>query len=132
MRSNGGVLNGQLSRIISETGHTDRIVVSDAGLPIPLAVERVDLAVRPGLPAFLDVLDAVLGELAVEAVTLAVEIRDASAELLDQILSRFPEITPRFVTHLELKAQTTTARAVVRSGEFTSFANVILTAGVVY
>jgi D-ribose pyranase len=132
MRSNGGILNGQLSRIISETGHTDRIVVSDAGLPIPLGVERVDLALRPGKPTFLDVLDAVLGELAVEAVTLAVEIRDASPELLDQILSRFPEITAQFVTHVELKARTTTARAVLRSGEFTSFANVILTAGVVY
>jgi D-ribose pyranase len=70
--------------------------------------------------------------LAVEAVTLAVEIRDASPELLDQILSRFPEITAQFVTHVELKARTTTARAVLRSGEFTSFANVILTAGVVY
>lgn len=35
MRRNNGTLNGQLSRVISELGHTDRIVVTDAGLPIP-------------------------------------------------------------------------------------------------
>jgi D-ribose pyranase len=132
VRSNAGVLNGQLSRVISETGHTDRLVISDGGLPIPLSVERVDLAVRPGLPSFLDVLDAVLGEVAVEGITLADEIRTASPGMLDKIVARFPSLTPQFVRHDEFKAHTATARAIVRSGEFTPYANVILTAGVVY
>lgn len=132
MRSNAGVLNGQLSRVISETGHTDRLVISDAGLPIPLTVERVDLAVRPGLPSFLDVLDTVLGELAVEGITLADEIRTVSPGTLGEILARFPSLTPKFVPHVEFKAETTAARAIVRSAEFTPYANIILTAGVVY
>jgi D-ribose pyranase len=36
------------------------------------------------------------------------------------------------VTHLIFKEQTRSARAVIRTGEFTPYANVILTAGVVF
>jgi D-ribose pyranase len=132
MRSNGGILHGQLSRVLSEMGHTDRLVVSDAGLPVPMLVERVDLALRPGLPAFLNVLDAVLAELSVEAVTLSSEMREASPEMLEAVLTRLGDRELSYVSHIEFKTRTKDARAIVRSGEFTPFANVILTAGVVY
>lgn len=134
MRKNGATLNGQLSRIISETGHTDQLVVTDAGLPIPAQVERVDLAVRAGLPTFLDVLDTVLHELVVEGATVSSEIRDHSPDLLSRIEERFAPygIVIEFVPHVEFKQRTLTARAAVRSGEFTPYANVILHAGVAY
>jgi len=85
MRRNNGTLNGQLARVISETGHTDQIVITDAGLPIPPAVERVDLAIKPGLPAFFDVLDAVFDELQIEGAVMSEEIRSASPEMLHEI-----------------------------------------------
>lgn len=132
MRSNGGILHGQLSRVLSEMGHTDWLVISDAGLPVPLPVERVDLALCPGLPAFLDVLDAVLAELSVQAVTFSSEMREASPDMLEAVLTRLGDRDLSYVPHTEFKARTADARAIVRSGEFTPYANVILTAGVVY
>lgn len=134
MRSNGGTLNGQLSRVISELGHTDRIVVTDAGLPIPPGVERVDLAVRENVPRFLDLLDTMLEEVQIEGALLADELKTASPQLLDPIQSRLlaRAVTALFVPHTEFKAATAGARAAVRSGEFTPYANVLLTAGVVY
>ena len=134
MRKNQGILNGQLSRIVSETGHTDTLVVTDAGLPIPAGVERVDLAYFPSEPPFLKVLDAVLAELVIEGATLAEELREASPAMLAQILERLETagVVPEFVPHTEFKAQTSGARAAVRSGEFTPYANVILHAGVAY
>lgn len=134
MRSNKGTLNGQLARVISETGHTDRLVVSDAGLPIPMSVERVDLAVRENLPRFLDVLDTVLAELAVEGALLAEEIRTHSPDLAATVERRLAvfDVVPNYVPHVEFKVATSTARAAVRTGEFTPYANVLLTAGVVY
>ena len=134
MRRNHGTLNGQLARVISETGHTDQIVVTDAGLPIALTVERVDLAIKADLPAFLDVLDVVLDELQIERAVLSEEIRSASPHMLDQICQRLAArgVTATFVPHTEFKAATANARAAVRSGEFTPYANVLLTAGVVY
>jgi D-ribose pyranase len=134
MRRNQGTLNAQLARVISELGHTDRLVVTDAGLPVPAGVERVDLAVRQNLPRFLDLLDVVLAEAAVEEALLSQEIRQASPDMLGEIESRLAAVgvTPSFVPHDRFKRETAGARAAVRSGEFTPFANVLLTAGVVY
>jgi D-ribose pyranase len=132
MRRNNGTLNGQLARVISELGHTDLLAVTDAGLPIPPGVERVDLAVRENLPRFLDLLDAVLAEVAVEGVLMSEEIKEHSPEMLAEIEARLPGVAVRFAPHTEFKRATGDARAAVRSGEFTPYANVLLTAGVVY
>lgn len=134
MRKTTTTINPALSRVISETGHTDLLVVTDAGLPIPVGAERIDLAYRPGAPAFLDVLDTVLAELVVEGATVSAEVAEASPEVLEALRERFAgqgfEI--ELVPHVEFKKLTQGARAFVRSGEFTPYANVILHAGVAY
>lgn len=134
MRNNGATLNAQLSRVISEMGHTEQIVVTDAGLPIPAGVERVDLALRAGIPAFLDVLDTVLGEMAIEGAIASAEIAEASPVMLAEIEQRLEPfgVVLELIPHEEFKKRTASAKAAVRSGEFTSYANVILIAGVAY
>ena len=52
-----GILNPQIAKVFAETGHKDMIVVSDAGLPIPSGVERIDLAWKPNEPGYLEVLE---------------------------------------------------------------------------
>lgn len=134
MRKNGGTLNAQLSRVVSELGHTDQVVVTDAGLPIPPGVERVDLALRQGVPTFLEVLDQVLLEVEVEAAVAPAEIAEHSPTALEELRQRLAalDVELRLVPHAEFKKLTTSARAAVRSGEFTPYANVLLTCGVVY
>lgn len=132
MKSTGGILNGQLSRVIAETGHKDLLVVTDSGLPIPLNVERVDLAIVPMLPRFLDVLKAVKSEVVVESIMLAEEIKTHSPELESEILRLFPSIPVTYMPHVDFKEMTKQARACIRSGEFTPFANIIITAGCAY
>lgn len=134
MRKTATTINPALSRVISETGHTDLIVVTDAGLPIPPGSERIDLAYRPGAPAFLDVLDTVLAELVVEGATVSAEVTEQSPEVLEALRERFAgegfEI--ELIPHIDFKKLSQGARAFVRSGEFTPYANVILHAGVAY
>ncbi len=134
MRNNGATLNAQLSRVISEMGHTEQIVVTDAGLPIPAGVERVDLALRAGIPAFLDVLDTVLGEMAIEGAIASAEIAEASPAMLAEIQQRLEPlgVVLELIPHEDFKKRTVSAKAAVRSGEFISYANVILIAGVAY
>lgn len=134
MRSTATTINPALSRIISETGHTDLIVVTDAGLPIPPGSDRVDLAYRPGAPAFFDVLDTVLAELVVEGATVSAEVAEASPHVLAALHERLDPlgVPIELIAHTEFKQRTRSARAFVRSGEFTPYANVILHAGVAY
>ncbi|MEQ6391016.1 D-ribose pyranase [Bacillaceae bacterium S4-13-58] len=128
-----GILHPQLTKLIAETGHTDRIVVTDAGLPIPEEVNtRIDLALKKGSIAFLELLDTVLEELSVEKVIMAEELIKVSPKMHKEILERFENVEIEYVPHTEFKEQTKSARGLVRSGEFTPYANVILVGGVVY
>ena len=40
----GTVLNADISAVISRLGHTDTLVVCDAGLPVPRSSTRIDMA----------------------------------------------------------------------------------------
>lgn len=133
MKRTGGILNAQLSRVIAETGHTDYLVVTDSGLPLPQEVERVDLSILPNLPRFLDVLKAVLSEVVVEKIILAEEVKTISPDIHKEILNLFPsDIEVVYMPHVEFKKNTRSARAAIRSGEFTPYANIILQAGCAY
>ena len=127
-----GILNPAVSRVLASTGHTDTIVVTDAGLPIPQNVERIDLALIENVPRFLDVLKVVIGELEVEKIILAEETQKVSPAMYSEIMKLFPGVPVETMPHVEFKKKTRECRAAIRSGEFTSYANVILVAGVVY
>ena len=131
MKRTSGIINPQLSRIVAECGHTDAIVVADAGLPIPLGVERVDLAYRAGSPAFLDILDSVLAEFIVERAVISREMETASPGMLDAVRERLElvGVTVEAVPHADFKALTRGARAIVRTGEYTPYSNVMLFSG---
>ncbi len=127
------LLNSEISAVIADMGHTDTLAIGDCGLPVPDCVDKIDLCVRKGLPGFLDVLDAVLSELCVERVVLAEEIRNASPDMQKAILSRFDgRVRVEYVPHEVFKEMTADAKAVVRTGECTPYANVILGSGVTF
>ena len=127
-----GLLNQPLSEVIAGLGHTDTLVIADAGLPIPAETRRIDLALVEGIPSFLDTLGAVLREMQVEQVVIAEEMLDVSPGTYDAIVNLLGDVPVETVTHLVFKEQTRSSRAVVRTGEFTPYANVILVAGVVF
>lgn len=126
------LLHPDISRVVASMGHTDRLVIADAGLPIPPAVERIDLAVSEGVPGFVETLAAVLSELKVEQVLVAAEMRRASPAVYSAIEAMLPGIPMREVPHDVFKAETRSARAVIRTGEFSPYANIILCSGVVF
>jgi len=127
-----GLLNLPLSSAIASLGHTDKLVIADAGLPILATTERIDLAVSQGVPAFLDVLKAVLAEMQVEQAVIAEELAVKSPDFHKSLLQALGAIPVKTVPHETFKAMTADARAVARTGEFTPYANVILLAGVVF
>ena len=73
-----GLLNQPLSAVIAGLGHTDTLVIADAGLPIPTTTQRIDLALVNGVPTFLETLQAVLVEMQVERAIIATEMAGAN------------------------------------------------------
>ncbi|PIE93553.1 D-ribose pyranase [Bacillus fungorum] len=127
-----GVLNSEIASVLASLGHTDTIVIADCGLPIPDGVKRIDLAVEIGKPSFLDVLQVVADDMEIEKVTLAEEVINNNEEVNKEIELKLIEPAFEYVSHEQFKEHTKKAKAVIRTGEATPYANVILHAGVIF
>lgn len=136
----GIVLNADISSAISRLGHTDTLVIADAGLPIPRATQRIDLALTHGVPGFMQVVDVVTQEMQVEAAILAQEIQHHNPQLHETLLKHIEQlqqhqgntISIRYISHEQFKQHTANSQAVIRSGECSPYANIILCAGVTF
>jgi D-ribose pyranase len=126
------LLQSDLSYVIATLGHMDTLVVADAGLPIPAETLRIDLALTKGVPGAIQTLNVILDEMQVEKVILAEEVQDSNPKFLAEVQKLLPDVPVEFVTHSQFKIRTADARAVVRTGEFSPYANVILVSGVVF
>ncbi|WCN37192.1 D-ribose pyranase [Aneurinibacillus uraniidurans] len=127
-----GTLNSEITAVLARLGHTDTIVIADCGLPIPDGVKRIDLALKQGMPSFLETLEVVLADMQVESAVLASEITVHNPVVKEQTLSLLNETTVTYVAHEQFKALTQQAKAIIRTGEATPYANIILQAGVIF
>lgn len=127
-----GILNAQLSYLIARIGHTDRLVICDCGLPIPPEAEVVDLALTWNIPTFVDTLRTVLEELHVEGAIVAAEMEQVSNPLYQEVRRLLPDIPIEKTAHEQFKELTLAPQTIafVRTGEATSYANIILVSGV--
>ncbi len=136
----GKLLNSEISYVISKMGHTDTLTVGDCGLPVPNGVQRIDLAVTKGLPEFIPVLSAVLEELFIEKIILAEEILKINPGLNNEVIKLIKEsekegkktIEIEYIVHEEFKKLTAQSKAVIRTGEYKAYANIILVSGVTF
>ncbi|MGQ9366950.1 D-ribose pyranase [Azospirillum sp. ST 5-10] len=125
------ILHPELARALATLGHTDIVMVTDAGFPIPAAANRIDLGFYEGLPDVCDVLRVLRQEIFVEEVHFATEVRDCNPDLYARIQDIYTGSGAVFkgTTHEELCADYAhRAKVVVRSGSFNPWANFALVA----
>ena len=127
-----GILNKEISDVIAGLGHTDQIIICDAGFPIPQEVRRIDLALEKGLPSFLDTLRVISKELCVEKIVVEKETKDISPKRYEEIMQFLPNVKVEVISHVEFKERSKNVKAIIRTGEFTPYSNLILIAGVIY
>lgn len=116
------------------------LTIADSGLPIPKETKRIDLALKKGMPSFLDTLETILEELRVEEVIIAREMKTVSLVLYEKLMKKIEELEKEEnmnikiveVEHEAFKEVTKKSMCVVRTGEFTPYANIILKSGVVF
>ncbi|MEJ2512667.1 MAG: D-ribose pyranase [Anaerolineales bacterium] len=125
----GNLINQPLSDLIASLGHTDEIVIADAGLPIPKNTKRIDLALTRGIPSFEDTLRTILEEMFVEKAYVSKEIVEYSPKFFELIQGLLGDVPVEQIPHSEFKERSGKSRAIIRTGEFTPYANVILVSG---
>ncbi len=124
------LLNPRLLEAVATTGHTDMLVIGDCGLPLPKGVEVIDLSITAGLPRFMDVLKAIDTEFVVESAVVASEIEEKNMSVWCEIQDEMHGKPIRFVPHEELKRMSQSARYIIRTGETSPYANIVLIGGV--
>ena len=131
MKKNGP-LNSSINRVLGELRHTDSLCIADCGLPSPPGIETIDLALKLGSPSFHETLTTLLTDMVIEKITLAREIESANPVVLSQIRQLLPDVPVEWTSHEQFKQQTRSCRAIIRTGEATPYANIILHAGVIF
>ncbi len=98
----GKVINSDISRVIAQMGHFDKLSIGDAGMPVPLVLKnRFGCLKRSS--KFLSVLENVLEELEVQSIELAEEIKTMNPEILEKIKLLLPDTPISFIPHEEMK-----------------------------
>lgn len=129
-----GILNADLARVVAGMGHTDKLVICDAGLPIPNGEAVVDLALTTNIPRFLETLRVILSELQVERAVVADEMKEVSNGVYEAVQDLLSGSNMESVPHERFKELTNSDGNVifVRTGEATPYANIILISGVTF
>lgn len=128
-----GILHPQLARVLAEIRHMDTLIIGDAGLPVPKGVERIDLGWKQGSPGYLEVLEEISKYLVIQEAIFANEALTVSPDFHKDALKLLPNGIPiEYVPHVELKEKSKQAKAIILTGEFTPYTNVILVAGCAY
>lgn len=126
-----GILHAQLSGALATLGHTDLILVVDAGFPIPRDAQRVDLAIAENLPDLRTVIGLIADELVVEGVVRADDVTTNNPRLNEWLHAAFPDAEFTTRTHSEmLGALAQQAKIIVRTGAFEPWGNIGLFCGV--
>ena len=127
----GKVLNSDLSYAISSMGHTDLMIVCDAGFPIPSDAWRIDLALVQDVPDLETVLTAISQEFIAEVVSYAKEMEENNPPLTKKVKSIFPDSNYEPIPHAQILGEMASkAKVIVRTGAFDPWGNILLYGGV--
>ena len=125
-----GVLNRDIAEIISMMGHTDEMIVCDAGFAIPLGVKSVDISLAENEPTVVEVLEELVKYFSVEKLIFANETQEVSPSMFGKIVAIFDEnIAIETIPHTQFKQRSKNVTAIIRTGDFTAYTNVLLVSG---
>ena len=124
-----GILHPGISHLLASTGHTDYFLVTDRGFPVPPEPERIDLALVDDLPTVVDVLRAIHAEFEIDRVVITGEMERFSPGRVEELRSLLGDVPLEVVSHIELKRLGHEAKATIRTGDTTPYANLIVVSG---
>lgn len=130
----GGILNSHIAKVLADLGHTDTICIGDCGLPIPEGVQKIDLALAFGTPSFEQVVRLLKEHMQAEAIHVAEPIKTQNPKNYAVLQELYPEdrYPWKLTSHEDFKIATKQCKCIIRTGETTPYANVILQADCIF
>jgi D-ribose pyranase len=125
-----GILNPQINSLLARVRHTNMLVIADRGFPFWPMIETVDISLVDGIPSVLQVFQAIRPNFEIGEIYMAQEFTKANAADINQAFAKATSHIPlRHVAHVELKKLVSGAIGLIRTGDTTQYANMVLVSG---
>ena len=122
-----GILNPDLLSLIARIRHTNTLVIADWAFPYWPEIETVDLALCPGIPTVIQVVELLRPNFKIGQVYMAAEFESHNTAKHRSVFKRALRGLPlTFEPHLEFKHRVPHAIGLVRTGDPTAYGNMIL------
>jgi D-ribose pyranase len=122
-----GILNPQINSLLSRVRHTNTIVVADRGFPFWPMIETVDISLVDDIPSVLQVLKAIRPNFQIGKAWMAQEfLKSNDATTSAAFAEALSGITLTHEPHIEFKKRIPHAIGLIRSGDTTQYANIVL------
>lgn len=136
---NGALLNGPITGLIGDLGHSDKIMIVDAGWPIPRDL-RFDICLTHGIPRLAQVFSVVAEELSIERVIIDSEMRNHGPDVHDDIeriiaateRTQGERIAIEHEPHVTFKEHARGVKGIIRTGECIPYCNLVVVAGLAF
>jgi D-ribose pyranase len=125
-----GILNPQIQSLLARVRHTNTLVIADRGFPFWREIETADISLVDNVPTVLDVLAAIRPNFVIGQAWMAEEFLRTND---DTTRSRFTEalagLQITYEAHVAFKRRVPAAIGLIRTGDTTLYANMILESG---
>jgi D-ribose pyranase len=122
-----GILNPAINALLSRARHTNTLVIADRGFPFWPQIETIDISLVDDVPRVLDVLGAIRANFNVGRVIMADEfLTHNTAAVRKRFDAALDGISLVFEPHAALKQRVPSAIGLIRTGDTTQYANMIL------
>lgn len=122
-----GILNPAINSLLSRVRHTNTLVIADRGFPFWPQIETIDISLVDDIPRVLDVLRAIRANFVVGKIVMAEEFRQVnSPETRQRFMESFGDSPVTFEPHAKFKERVPRVIGLIRTGDTTQYANMIL------
>lgn len=122
-----GVLNANLMYELTKLRHLDKLVICDAGFPIPKGATVVDVSLVPEIPTFMQTLKAVLNEMIFEEYIIFNFMKVHNKEYYDEVKEMFVNQKSSEISMEDFIEVSKEAKLFIRTGELKPASNILLT-----
>jgi D-ribose pyranase len=122
-----GILNPQISSLISRVRHTNTLVIADRGFPFWPEIETVDISLVDDVPTVVEVLQALRSNFVFGKAWMAREFpKSNDAGTRSRFAAALQGIAVKYEPHVQFKLRVPRAIGLIRTGDTIQYANIVL------
>ena len=122
-----GILNPAILHLLARIRHTNTLVIADRGFPFFPEIETIDLSLVDDVPTVAQVLATLRPDFAIGRIFAAAELHTAnSSAKLAVHLAALDGLPLILEPHADFKKRVSGAIGLIRTGDTTQFANLII------